>query len=582
LTQEHNAFHIEICRFNLVYCWPTKHYVLQIKSILQEHLMRAEDLRPREMVCEEGETGLPMVGAHRVISLGIPTLARLKKDLLRAVGPQKASIIFTRLGYEWGLAQANQIRQLYDFDSTEEWFKAGSALRRCSGLASEQLETIEYIPEKNHLRFSGVWRDSFEMILSLPEGLQSAVPVCQVLTGLVSGYASRVFEMEILVRETECQAMGASECRFEGRPVEEWGMDLMEVKQYFAVTFLDEELDHTQELIRQAQEDLARQREELRILRRKTYKPQSDEHGIVFRSQAMGQVLLMAEKVAPTNSTVLIQGESGTGKEVLAQFIHRQSGRSEQPFLAVNCAALPPNLLESELFGHKKGAFTGADTDKKGLFVEAGEGTLLLDEVGELPLELQAKLLRALQEKEVRPVGSVRSQKIAARIIAATNQDLGRMVAEGKFREDLYYRLAVFPLNVPSLRERREDLLLLARHFLAKFSKNHAGFSSEAIRRLEAYSWPGNVRELENWVEYAVILAGDGRIAPEHLPLRRMHGTNDSFGSLAADMPTWAELERRYIKQVLEYTGGNRKEAAEILGMSVSTLWRRLKDLNEE
>jgi transcriptional regulator with PAS, ATPase and Fis domain len=350
----------------------------------------------------------------------------------------------------------------------------------------------------------------------------------------------------------------------------------MEVRQYFAVTYLDEELSQTQAMIQAAEREMSRWSEEVDLLRGGADRTEA-EHGIVFRSEAMAKVLHLAGKVAPTGSNVLIQGESGTGKEVLALYIHRKSGRGQRPFLAVNCAALPPNLLESELFGHVKGAFTGADSDKKGLMVEADAGTLFLDEIGEMPLELQAKLLRVLQEKSVRPVGGLKSVPLEARIVTATNQDLRRMVSEGRFREDLYYRLAVFPLFLTPLRQRRQDILVLARHFLHRLDPNHPGFSPQAVRRMEAHPWPGNVRELENWVEYAVVLAGRERIMPEHLPIPAEAAGDNPLSTLALDLPTAAELEKRYIRKVLDHTEGNKSEAARILGLSMSTLWRRMK-----
>ena len=543
--------------------------------------MRAEDLLPLEMITLDTKTGFPMVGKHRAMAMGVQTLVRLEKDLNRILGWPKMSILLTRFGYEWGLAQAALLRDIYDFDSPEELLKAGSILRRMSGIVDEQIDEVRYNPDKKELHFSGIWRDSFEVLIALSETWKRPEPGCHILTGMVSGYASAVFDMEVLVRETSCQGGCNTMCCFEGRQVEEWGLDLMEVKQYFAVTYLDEELARTRTLIEQAQEEMHRQGEEIRALRKQTLHP-AEDHGLIYRSTAMEKILILAEKVAPTGSTVLIQGESGTGKEVVARFIHRHSGRESQPFLAINCAALPPNLLESELFGHVKGAFTGADNDKKGLFVEAGSGTLFLDEVGELPLELQAKLLRALQQREVRPVGGTRDIKINARIIAATNQDMREMVVSNRFREDLFYRLSVFPLKMTPLRERRQDILLLARHFLGKFKPDHSGFSPAAIRLLEHYSWPGNVRELENWIEYAVVLAGEERILPEHLPLSMMQTPQEqlSVNNLAQDLPTAEELERRYIRLVLDQTGGNKSEAARILGLSISTLWRRLKDQN--
>ena len=544
--------------------------------------MLAEDLRLSELHCQD-ERGLPTSGPYRVLVLGLPTLIRLEKDLIRSLGWQKTSIIFTRFGYEWGLAQAEFLTGQYDFENQAELLKAGSILRRVEGMAEEEITRFEEKEGGGIVRFEGVWRNSFEALIARAEAGIWPEPACRILAGVASGFATAVLGCEMLVREVGCQATGEPVCTFEGRPVEEWGLDLMEVKQYFAVTTLEEELNLTRSLIEQAQADMARQNEELRQLRRQTYRPDSTD-GIIFRSESVGRALMLAEKVAPTKSTVLIMGESGTGKEVLARYIHRHSGRNEHPFLAINCAALPPTLLESELFGHKKGSFTGADTDKKGLFVEAGEGTLFLDEVGELPLELQAKLLRALQEKEVRPVGGVKDQKVEARIVAATNQDLREMVSEGRFREDLYYRLAVFPLAIAPLRDRRQDILLLARHFLSILSPGHPGFSPQAVRVMEAHAWPGNVRELENWVEYAVVLAGEERIMPEHLPqsVDACPPGQLSLSNLAQDLPSSEELEKRYIKLVLDRTDGNRSEAARILGLSVSTLWRRLKADSDE
>ncbi|MFH1137698.1 MAG: sigma 54-interacting transcriptional regulator [Pseudomonadota bacterium] len=538
--------------------------------------MRAEDIRSQELI-EVSDNGFPTSGDYRVMVMGVATLLQLEKDLIRALGWPKVTIIFTRWGYDCGLAQAGVITGLYDFESKEEELKAGSELRRMSGLVDETITEIEKDPQGNIIRFAGTWSNSFEVLISKSESGLRPEKSCRILAGLASGFATRILGVEFLVLETSCQAAGGKACAFEGRPVEKWGLGIPEVKRHFAVANLEEELLETSANIRQAQEEMARLNEELKMLRRRTYRPKSG-HGIVFRSESVARALLLAEKVAPTATTVLIQGESGTGKEVMAQFIHRNSGRTEEPFLAINCAALPPNLLESELFGHARGSFTGADSDKKGLFVQAGQGTLFLDEVGELPLELQAKILRALQEKEVRPVGGLKAIRVKARIVAATNQDLREMVAGGRFREDLYYRLSVFPIYVTPLRQRRQDILLLARHFLARHRPDHPGFSPEAVRMMEAYSWPGNVRELENWVEYAVVLAGDERIGPEHLPVSVGQCSTNPLSNLAMDLPSCEELEKRYIRQVLEHTGGAKTEAARILGLSISTLWRRLKE----
>ncbi|MBI9083235.1 MAG: sigma 54-interacting transcriptional regulator [Desulfobacterales bacterium] len=540
--------------------------------------MRAEDLRINELVSLAPESGFPLFLSHRIMLVSMAGLGRLAKDLVRSFGFEKMDVVFTRFGYEVGMATALTISDLYAFESPVEEFKSVCALTAMAGMATTELKEIDYRPETRHLTFRAVCRDSFEASIWKHNFGPSEEPICGIMAGVLGGFASTVTGIEMLVRETACQTQGHEACVFEGKPVTEWGLQPEEVRQYFAIDTINEELERMRSTIDQARKEVARQSAQIRMLKRQGARPGKEEEGIIFRSESMARVLTLAEKVAPTRSTVLIQGESGTGKEVLAQFIHRRSNRIDDPFLAINCAALPPNLLESELFGHVKGAFTGADSDKRGLFVEAGQGTLFLDEVGELPLELQAKLLRALQEKEVRPVGGVRDLPIHARIIAATNRDLKEMVAGNQFREDLFYRLAVFPLMVTPLRQRRQDILLLARHFLNRQSAQHPGFSPGAVRKMEAYAWPGNVRELENWVEYAHIMAGEERIGPEHLPLSEAEYEKDTVSGLTMDQPTLETLEGRYIRQVLSRTEGNKTETAKILGISISTLWRRLKE----
>jgi transcriptional regulator with PAS, ATPase and Fis domain len=540
--------------------------------------MKAEDIRLSEILARDPETGFPMAGPMRFMPLSMPIFVRLQDDMIRALGIERTRILTGRLGYEMGMKQGVYLSEMYDFDSKEELFKAASIIKGMVGVAHEELTQFEYDPGRNYVRFKGAWRRSFAADAWLCCHPPSSMPVCAMLSGATSALAGVAFGFEVLVKEITCRAQGHEYCTFEGRSVEDWGMTVEEVRRLFDVENINDEVAQLQVQVGHYQEERARQEAEIRKLRNSVAHACDLDHGLVHRSPAMGQSISMAEKVAPTGSTVLIQGESGTGKEVLARLIHDHSGRRDAPFMAINCAALPANLLESELFGHKKGSFTGADADKKGLFVEAGRGTLFLDEIGELPLEIQAKLLRALQEREVRPVGGARDVRVEARILAATNRELADMVAAGQFREDLYYRLAVFPINVPPLRDRREDILPLARHFLEKYKKGHPGFTPQAVRTLEAYSWPGNVRELENWVEYAVILSGADLIAPDHLPLSRKKGPDNILTDLTSDLPSQEEMEIRYMKRVLAHTGGNRKEAAAILDVSPSTLWRRLKE----
>jgi len=307
---------------------------------------------------------------------------------------------------------------------------------------------------------------------------------------------------------------------------------------------------------------------------------------IVGKSDSLQKIFTLVQKVANTNANVLVQGESGTGKELIARAIHLNSDRSSQPFLAVNCGALPESVLESELFGHTKGAFTGAISDTKGLFRAASGGTLFLDEIGEMPLALQVKLLRALQEHEVTPVGSTAAVKFDARIIAATNKDLETEVKSNRFREDLFYRLNVIEVFVPSLRERPEDIPLLVKHFAAKCARNqHAAdksVSREAMSALAGYSWPGNVRELENAIERAFILSG-AEIDLESLPAKIRENAGRTFPTRDSDgfRPTLEEMERRYLMEVLGSVGEDKSKAANILGIDLSTLYRKLKRYEE-
>lgn len=322
---------------------------------------------------------------------------------------------------------------------------------------------------------------------------------------------------------------------------------------------------------------------------------------IIGRSRAMLTLFEMLEKVADSNATVLIQGESGTGKELAARAIHQLSSRSSKNFVPVNCAAIPDELLESELFGHVKGAFTGAYTNRPGRFDMADKGTLFLDEIGDMKANLQVKLLRVLQTKEFEPVGSARSQKVDTRIIAATNSNLEELVANKDFREDLYYRLSVIPITIPPLRERREDIPLLINHFLGRFNRDKRrlvkGFSREALETLRTYDWPGNVRELENLVERMVTLKENGIITHDDLPERYQPGSQavTRNGSAATAAAPQAEqlppggiclnsavdaFENRLILQALQRTGGNKKEAAVLLNLKRTTLIEKLKKKN--
>jgi two-component system response regulator HydG len=305
---------------------------------------------------------------------------------------------------------------------------------------------------------------------------------------------------------------------------------------------------------------------------------------IIGRSAKMKILLDTLAMVAPSDATVLIMGESGTGKEVAANAIHHNSPRAGQPFIKVSCAALPETLLESELFGHEKGAFTGAVSRREGRFQLAHRGTIFLDEVGEMSPAIQTKLLRVLQEKEFEPLGSARTIKVDIRVIAATNKDLIKEVREGRFREDLYYRLNVVPITMPPLRERKEDIPPLADHFLAVYREKNRkpmkGISGKALDLLVRYDWPGNIRELENCIERAVIMAKEEMITPVDFPpqIQRLSGEEEKGGFAIPSGISLEAMERELIVKTLAETGGNRTRASEILGINRRTLQNKLKE----
>ena len=310
----------------------------------------------------------------------------------------------------------------------------------------------------------------------------------------------------------------------------------------------------------------------------------------IASSPAMNEVCETIAKVAPTAATVLINGESGTGKEVIARAIHKSSTRANKPWVAVNCAAIPENLLESEMFGHMKGSFTGAVTDKEGLFETANGGTLFLDEISSMPLILQGKLLRALQEKEIRRVGGTKDIPVDVRVIAASNANLEEAVVKGTFRSDLFYRFAVITIDIPPLRKRTEDILPLARHFIVEEigkGKPIPGISEEAAKILLSYNWPGNVRELENCMKHALTFLQGGDITPSELPTRvtehkpsiEAFGGSVSAGGDSASLKTFLkQKEKEYIGQILNASGGDKEKAAETLKVNLSTLYRKLSE----
>jgi DNA-binding NtrC family response regulator len=334
--------------------------------------------------------------------------------------------------------------------------------------------------------------------------------------------------------------------------------------------------------VRKALENRLLKKEILRL--KKEVESRYHFHHLIGKSASMLKIYDLIERISDTSTNVLITGESGTGKELVGKAIHYNGTRKGGPFIALNCAAIPETLLESELFGYKKGAFTDAKSDKKGLIFEANEGTLFLDEVTEMPSNLQAKLLRVIEEKEVRPLGDTNSYPIDVRVISTSNRDIKIRIEQGHFREDLYYRLKVIDIELPPLRERREDISLLAQHFLIKFSrelkKNITGVSEESLKFLLNYSWPGNVRELENVIQRAITLTRHEIILPEDLPNAIVQNEDENLIQKGLrEKYTVDQLEREYIKSVLVEVGGNKSKAAEILGLDRKTLYRKLQEM---
>ncbi len=333
---------------------------------------------------------------------------------------------------------------------------------------------------------------------------------------------------------------------------------------------------------------IVRQQQEIATLRKSCHLEEG-HHGLLGESPPMQYLFELIENVSQTDAPVLIHGQSGTGKELVARAIHEESPRNKKPFIKVNCAALNENLLESELFGHEKGAYTGADRTRIGRFEAAHEGTIFLDEIGDIPLSTQVKLLRVLEEKEIERVGDHKPIPVDVRIISATNKDLDAMIGEGLFREDLFFRINVFPLNCPSLAKRLEDIPPIVQNFIdqnrTKGTKEIKGLTPEAMQTLLAYTWPGNVRELRNAIEYAFVLCSGDWIGKEHLPPKIAAVSKRQSANHAMGSTSWEE-ERTNLIQTLSRVAGNQSEAARILGVSRVTIWKRIKkygiDLNLE
>jgi transcriptional regulator with PAS, ATPase and Fis domain len=401
---------------------------------------------------------------------------------------------------------------------------------------------------------------------------------CWVLVGYVSGYASYCMGKSVYFVECKCRGKGDETCTAVGKDVDSWGEEVAPTLPYFQAEDIQSKILTLTNELREKELELARQRRELEVARAGSRIASTE-----VRSRRFLRVLELAERVAQFDSSVLVVGETGVGKEVLARHIHECSGRCQAPFVAINCGALPESLLESTLFGHKAGAFTGANRDQGGLFEEAQKGTIFLDEIGDTTPAVQLKLLRVLQEHEIMRVGETRPRQVDVRVISATNRNLEQAIAAGSFREDLFYRLRVVEISVPPLRERQDDILSLARQFVAKTARRlglpELRLDATCFDYLVAYNWPGNIRELENAIEHAAVFCRNGTILAEHFPpqiVRRIPPAEHRGVPLPLD-----DINREHIQRVLEFTRGNRTEAAKVLGIGLATLHRRLRETRQ-
>jgi two-component system response regulator HydG len=539
--------------------------------------MRVADLQLRDLLDLDTSDGILRFAGQRALLFDAAALGLLRRALIESLGLNGARLMLTRFGYAHGWRTAETLRTSLDWDSEEEWRRAGARLHTLQGMVKVELISRTG-PDAPFAE--GLWRDSYEAEQHLLHAGLADEPVCWTLCGFASGYLSHANGREIYCLEETCVGKGDAVCRAVARDEAGWGDRLAPEIAFFKSKCLTADIE-------KITQRLKTEERRLRVRRQAPVdavdETGEDPSGIVARSEPMKRVLELARRAAKVDSTVLVTGPSGAGKERIARLIHNESSRAAGPFVAINCAAVTESLLESELFGHARGAFTGATGDRVGLFEAASGGTLFLDEVGEVPLTMQPKLLRALQEREIRRVGESHSRKIDVRVVAATNRQLAEVAATGAFRQDLYYRLRVIELRVPALRDRKCDILPLSRVFVNQLSRQMGrrtdGFTARAADQLARYDWPGNVRELENAIERAVALSTGPRIDVEDLPEEVRQATSALLPQSGSRR--LADVEREAILGTLESLQGNRARAAEVLGIGIATLYRKLKQYGE-
>ena len=531
---------------------------------------------------------------QRMVLMHSSALGHLRRELIDTLGLHRARGLLTRAGYVAGARDAELVRERWPTGDAASVFMAGTRLHALEGVVKVTPVAFSFDIDRGTYEGEFLWEHSSEDDEHISAYGLGTEPACWSQVGYASGYVTTLFGQLVVFREIECRSMGASACRVIGRHAAAWG-DVSEDLRYLQAR------DY-----RELSPDPGEKSAPAPVVLPRVKRQTEDRHELVGASSAFNSACHQLARVAPTQATVLFTGESGVGKEAFAQRLHRISPRADQAFMAVNCAAIPETLIESELFGVERGAFTGANRSRAGRFERAHGGTLFLDEIGTLSLVAQGKLLRALQEGEIERVGGTQTVSVNVRVVAATNVDLATEVKAGRFREDLYFRLNVFPIHLPPLRARRDDVPLLMNHFLQRESRRHGrtptGFTPRAVRALLHYAFPGNIRELQNLIERGVISAEDGtaidvphlfrreELSDETLLAIGAHGAlaapkADEEGhllerieqSLGGEASGLHEIERRLLQDALNLAEGNVAAAARRLGLSRAQFAYRLE-----
>lgn len=536
------------------------------------------------------ETGQIWLDEERMMLMHSSALIALRKELIETLGIERTRGVLTRIGYASGLRDAEIVKASYQGLSDLELLHKGTLLHALEGIVKVELKDT-YIDIKNGKYYiDAIWRNSLDHYLhkNLFGANHSPVAWCEL--GYATGYVSGIMNRFILHKQIETTPLGP---RFVGKPLEEWG-NIAEDLKYYQSDSIVENLLSLQDQV----EDL-----------RKALPHPILPSDVIGDSLNFQEAWALAKKASSSSVTVLLLGETGVGKDVFANAIHNASPRANHPFVAVNCGALPNDLIESELFGIEKGAYTGAQSSRAGRFERADGGTLFLDELGELSLQAQTRLLRALQSGEIDRLGGTETRKVNVRVIAATNVDLAEAVAKGTFRKDLYYRLNVFPVQIPPLRERKDDILALAQNFIDKFSAREGlrikGLTDKAKHALQSHDWPGNIRELENVIERGIILASQDSFIdasmlfpPSYTTLldenisvldregkisQAIHQPMEEFiNELLDKQVSLEELENLVVKSAIERCEGNLCATARLLGISRAQIgYKHKKILNE-